>query len=286
MPEGGEVIGTRTRSCFGQGYAANPAEAVNLTLKLHFAVCHDICLPAKPHTEPGSSRNQPGPTRGPSPRPWRLCPPKRPMHRLRSGRVDRAAAASGGEPSLIVDLKGAAPGDPTDILVEGPPTAYFGAPQDAGATAEGAHRFRLPISVTGDVAALKGAPADAHHPCWRNAPCPDRDDPIGTARPIIINTRNVPWRSRSETAFRGDVRDTDGGRPAEGDEQGAVRRQEGCAVCGAGRLHAHLSSEAPAGLHRARERVQGQGRGHRGVRFVNDPSFWGLGRSRRARKAR
>lgn len=158
--EGGEVIGYENAVVFPVKVTpANPAEAVNLTLKLHFAVCHDICLPGEATLERRLEPQSAGPDAAAIAAAMALVPSEEASASIAVEGVSiEPPTASGGEPSLIVDLKGAALGDPTDILVEGPPTAYFGAPQDAGATAEGAHRFRLPISVTGDVAALKGAP--------------------------------------------------------------------------------------------------------------------------------
>ena len=74
----------------------------------------------------------------------------------------------------------------------------------------------------------------------------------------------------------------DQGRPAEDVHRPALQGQDGRAVLGAGRLHAHLRCQAPAGLRAACGRHQGQRRRHHrlhgGQRRVRDGR---LGQGRR-----
>jgi DsbC/DsbD-like thiol-disulfide interchange protein len=157
--EGGEVIGYEDGVVFPVKVTpANPAQPVDLTLKLHFAVCHDICLPAEATLERRLEPQSTGPDAAAIAAAVALVPSDSASSSIAVQNVSiEPPASSGGEPALVVDLKGDGLGGETDILVEGPPTAYFSAPQEGGSPAQGVHRYRLPISVTGDVAALKGA---------------------------------------------------------------------------------------------------------------------------------
>jgi DsbC/DsbD-like thiol-disulfide interchange protein len=152
--EGGDVIGYEMAVVFPVTVTAADANAaVDLKLTLHFAVCHDICLPAEASVERRLDPGSPGADRAAISAALATVPSDAPGDAVTVAGVTLDAAA--GQTALVVDLAGPAVSDATDILVEGPATAYFGPPA-AEPSATGGHRFRLPVSVTGDAAALVG----------------------------------------------------------------------------------------------------------------------------------
>ncbi len=141
----GETVGYETEVVFPVTVTATAASAVKLDLVLFFAVCKDICIPARAEvsTELGSMARDPEGT----------------------ARVERAKAAipteavvaskaeivtQEGKPALRLSLAQKV----DDIFVEAGGGAYFRAPQfsDGGAEAT------LVIDNVADAARLKGAP--------------------------------------------------------------------------------------------------------------------------------
>jgi DsbC/DsbD-like thiol-disulfide interchange protein len=150
---GGDVIGYETAVVFPVEVTPLDAAApVDLRLTLHFAVCHDICLPAVAAVDRRLDPASPGADRASIIAARTAVPSEAEADAVTVGAVTLETT---GEPALLIDLAGPAVTAETDILVEGPATAYFGPPQSAGISAAG-HRFRLPVSVTGDPAALAG----------------------------------------------------------------------------------------------------------------------------------
>ena len=152
---GGEVIGYQTAVVFPVEVTPLDAAApVDLRLTLHFAVCHDICLPAVATVDRRLDPASPGADRAAVVAARASVPSE-----AASGAVTVADVSldTSGAPALLIDLAGPAATAATDILVEGPATAYFGAPEAAEAKGT-TRRFRLPVSVTGDPAALVGKP--------------------------------------------------------------------------------------------------------------------------------
>ncbi|MFO1089139.1 MAG: protein-disulfide reductase DsbD family protein [Hyphomicrobiales bacterium] len=152
--QGGEVIGYTDTVVFPvRVTASDPAKPVALHLRLHYAVCHDICLPgdAELALPLGEGADKPAITAGLSTVP--VDDPNAPLS------VAKAALdSSGTSPALVLELAGTDVSPKADILVEGPAIAYFGAPVDGGPLTDGhGRRFTLPVSVTGDAAALRGA---------------------------------------------------------------------------------------------------------------------------------
>jgi len=152
--EGGDVIGYETAVVFPVEVIPGDAAApVDLKLTLHFAVCHDICLPAEASVETRLDPGSPGADRAAISAALATVPSEASGGAVTVAGVTLDTAA--GEPALVIDLAGPAVSAATDILVEGPATAYFGPPAPEAA-ASGGQRFRLPVSVTGDAAALVG----------------------------------------------------------------------------------------------------------------------------------
>jgi len=152
---GGDVIGYETAVVFPVEVTPLDAAApVDLKLTLHFAVCHDICLPAVATVDRRLDLASPGADRAAVVAARASVPSE-----AASGAVtvEGVSLDTSGAPALLIDLAGPAVTAATDILVEGPATAYFGPPQAAGAI-DGGQRFRLPVSVAGDPAALVGKP--------------------------------------------------------------------------------------------------------------------------------
>lgn len=152
---GGDVIGYETAVVFPVEVTPLDAAApVDLKLTLHFAVCHDICLPAVATVDRRLDPASPGADRAAVVAARASVPSE-----AASGAVtvEGVSLDTSGAPALLIDLAGPAVTAGTDILVDGPATAYFGPPEAAGASETG-QRFRLPVSVAGDPAALVGKP--------------------------------------------------------------------------------------------------------------------------------
>lgn len=149
----GETIGYAERVVFP--LAVRPATTgapVELVLDLHYAVCKDICVPARAQVsrvldEPGASDES---------RLIRRFADQVPTANaagldIGGVRVEEAEDA----PYLAVILAGRALGPSADIFVEGFDEAYFRAPRRMGSDRDGAV-FHLPIDGLSEVSALRG----------------------------------------------------------------------------------------------------------------------------------
>jgi DsbC/DsbD-like thiol-disulfide interchange protein len=141
--QGGEAIGYHDEVVFPVMVTPEDTRApVILKLNLAFAVCRDICIPARAQAildlerAPASSVVEM----------WQGRVPQ-----VRQGRPIRKAEVrmSGGKPVLALDVEGA----PRDIFIEGSTTAYFGKPREGDATGE----FLLPISNLANPKALENS---------------------------------------------------------------------------------------------------------------------------------
>lgn len=147
---GGEAIGYKERVVFPVVVTpADPEKPVDLTLTLHYAVCNDICIPARaelsrvlgggsaPAAETALVREA-----------ATLVPTEEGKGiEVRDARLE----GEGKESRLVVTLEGAQAEAGVDIFVEGFDDAYFRAP-----AAESEARFSLLIDGLKDRAALAG----------------------------------------------------------------------------------------------------------------------------------
>lgn len=143
----GESIGYRDQVVFP--VFAKPEKldaAVSLQLNMFFAVCKDVCIPAKARAETALNASAANPLLDE----WR----KRLPRLAAAGDPPFVSAARfetrENKPVLVVSLNGQA----QDIFVESETSAYFGKPQFDSATGEA----WLPIANLKDTAKLRGVP--------------------------------------------------------------------------------------------------------------------------------
>lgn len=147
---GGETVGYHDRVVFPllvkPGDAARP---VTLALDLFFAVCKDVCIPAKVQTSLSEATSDPAaagliaafaaqvPVAVEAASPWRI----------KRATIDDM----NGKPVLGLTFAGALPAAELDIFVEGGGLAYFRAPRRAGPS-----DFYLPVDGVKNREALRG----------------------------------------------------------------------------------------------------------------------------------
>lgn len=141
---GGETVGYENEVVFPVGVLTVKDTEVKLHLDLFFAVCKDICIPAKAEASIRLGPMVRDPQGTALVERWEKAVPVEGTP-VRSARVTDEA----GKPVLELTLAEAV----DDIFVEAPGGAYVGAPQFSadGLTA------RLPVANVKDAAALKGA---------------------------------------------------------------------------------------------------------------------------------
>lgn len=152
--EAGETIGYAGRVVFPlRVRPVDGARPVELALDLEYAVCKDICVPARAEVREVLADDGITPAgAGLIGRFEALVPtPKANGLALR----DVELTQSGDGPRLAVALSGAAVDESIDIFVEGFDAAYFRAPRLVGGEGE-AKLFELPVDGFSDGAALKG----------------------------------------------------------------------------------------------------------------------------------
>lgn len=144
---GGEAIGYKSAVVFP--VTVRPKDAsrpVELKLTLHYAVCMDICVPAK--AEVARRLDALSAKDAALVREAEALVPVRESPRLN---LINARVETSGDLSLIVTLEGEAASAAVDIFVEGFDDAYFRAPERRGAGV-----FALKIDGLSEAAALKG----------------------------------------------------------------------------------------------------------------------------------
>jgi DsbC/DsbD-like thiol-disulfide interchange protein len=155
----GETIGYAHRVVFPVTVRpADPSRPVELALQLDYAVCKDICIPARIDLsqvldrdlarEPGMSSVSAAVI---SQFENRVPGPETPGLALERASLDMEA----GGPRLVVELSGNAVDSSTDIFVEMFDDAYFRAAQPAGGSGDG-RVFQLPIDDLADPDLLRG----------------------------------------------------------------------------------------------------------------------------------
>lgn len=151
---GGETIGYKDRVVFPLTvHAKDPRSPIELRLKLHYAVCKDICIPAEADLSAEldgkvTSANEQaliGEFAKLVPSPDAAGP-----RIVRAEFIDKEGA-----PRLAVEMEGEALSADADIFVEGFDNAYFRAPKHTGGT-DGRSVFELPIDALRDASALRG----------------------------------------------------------------------------------------------------------------------------------
>jgi DsbC/DsbD-like thiol-disulfide interchange protein len=151
----GETIGYAHRVVFPLSVLPeNASEPVELALELDYAVCKDICIPARVELRrtlaQGSAMSSVEAAlvrqfEAQVPRPWAAGVALERVH------VEQAAGA----PVLAVELTGAAVDSSTEIFVEGLERAYFRAPRLVGRSGDTA-LFHLAIDDLADPDLLRG----------------------------------------------------------------------------------------------------------------------------------
>lgn len=151
---GGETIGYKHRVVFPvKVRPKSEKEPVELKLTLHYAVCKDICVPAKAEVARLIGQTSAPVRDAASIEQFEALVPKPEAEGLRLEGV--RLAEEDGKPALMVEVEGPAAEKTLDIFVEGPGSGYFRAPRrrkEAGGNAV----FALPIDGLKDANALKG----------------------------------------------------------------------------------------------------------------------------------
>lgn len=151
----GETIGYAQRVVFPVTVRPlNPAQPVELALQLHYAVCKDICVPARAELRqvlaPDSAMSSAGLAL------IRQFDARVPQSEATGVEIERASVEVGsGGYRLAVVLTGEAVDPSTEIFVENFDRAYFRAPRLSGRTGE-ASLFHLPIDDLADPDLLRG----------------------------------------------------------------------------------------------------------------------------------
>lgn len=150
---GGETIGYKHRVVFPvRVMPKSEGEPVDLRLTLHYAVCKDICVPAKAEIV-RSLTNLSAPARDTAAlEAFEAQVPRAEVDGLRLDGV--GLADDGGRPALLVRLSGATADETSDIFVEGFDRAYFLAPKPK--RADDAIVYEVPIEGLKDPSELKG----------------------------------------------------------------------------------------------------------------------------------
>jgi DsbC/DsbD-like thiol-disulfide interchange protein len=133
----------------------DPAKPVKLSLKIEYAVCHDVCVPAEGHAEllldgmPSSLDGALTAAQAQVPKPAKLGDPA-PLA-VRAVRRE----GSGDHPRVVVDVTGP---DPVDLFAEGPsPEWALPVPDPAAGAPAGLHRFAFVVDGVPPGAKVDGA---------------------------------------------------------------------------------------------------------------------------------
>lgn len=152
LDSGGEAIGYKERVVFPVAVTRKVAgEPVDLSLTLHYAVCNDICIPAKAELRRRLGETSPPAEEVQAVREAETLVPASvaPGLEVKSVRLEGEAAR------LVVVLQGEKAKGDVDILVEGFDQAYFRAPKVL--SEEGPHAaFGLAIDGLKEPSALRG----------------------------------------------------------------------------------------------------------------------------------
>ena len=152
--EAGETIGYAGRVVFPLTVRpVDAAQPVELSLDLQYAVCKDICIPARAEVREVLADGGISPAGAGLIGRFEALVPRPEAVGLAVTDVRLMQDEDG--PRLSVALSGAAVDEATDIFVEGFDAAYFRAPRPAGQKG-GAQLFELPIDGLTDAAAFKG----------------------------------------------------------------------------------------------------------------------------------
>jgi DsbC/DsbD-like thiol-disulfide interchange protein len=152
--DAGETIGYAGRVVFPLTVRpVDGAKPVELSLGLRYAVCKDICIPARAEVREVLADDGISPAGVSVIERFEALVPTPEASGLDITNVTLAETEDG--PRLSVALSGPAVDDATDIFVEGFDHAYFRAPRPAGVDGE-AKLFELPIDGLDDAAMLKG----------------------------------------------------------------------------------------------------------------------------------
>jgi DsbC/DsbD-like thiol-disulfide interchange protein len=145
----GETVGYLDRVIFPLRVTpTDPSSPVTLKLSMFFAVCKDVCIPAKAKAEAMLGSLSPDPSVMDDIRRFKALVPGKGQKP-----VERATVEAGEKkPVLVLHFAGGAAPPNADVFVEGGGSAYFRAPE-AGAKPD---ELRLTIDGLKDVAKLKG----------------------------------------------------------------------------------------------------------------------------------
>ncbi|QPC42127.1 hypothetical protein HW532_05070 [Kaustia mangrovi] len=161
----GENIGYKDRVVFPvEVMPADPAKPVRLDLTLDYAVCREVCVPARAELSADLGEGWTNPQARALVESYAETVPKPAgeVPGLEIGAVRAVTDASGGKGvALEIEIESDTPSVPADILVEGDGTVYFGVPRrlDSGAGESGsALRYLVPVDGATDAVALAGQP--------------------------------------------------------------------------------------------------------------------------------
>lgn len=145
----GETVGYVNRVVFPLRVTpADAASPVNLKLSLFFAVCKDVCIPAKSKVETVLGASSPEPSVMNDILRFMALVPETGQKPFERATVE----ASDGKPVLVLRFAGGVAPARADVFVEGGGPAYFRAPQPGTNPDE----VRLTIDGLKDIAKLKG----------------------------------------------------------------------------------------------------------------------------------
>jgi DsbC/DsbD-like thiol-disulfide interchange protein len=145
----GETVGYLDRVIFPLRITpADPAAPVTLKLSLFFAVCKDVCIPAKAKAEEVIGVATPDPAVVSNIRHFIARVPVKTQQPFERAAVE----LSGEKPVLVLRFAGGTAPTQADVFVEGGGSAYFRAPQAGSNPGE----LRLAIDGLKDAAKLKG----------------------------------------------------------------------------------------------------------------------------------
>lgn len=154
----GESIGYQTEVVFP--VVIKPADAEKTTsvhLKLHFAVCHDICAPLQADLSLDlPALSMPAEFAGLIERYQALVP--KPVDQVKGLEVaDARVETKGDHVDLVVDIRHSDPTPPSDVFIEGDPQYYFTTPRKDPDKAPDRTTFRAHIDGATDARSLSGS---------------------------------------------------------------------------------------------------------------------------------
>ncbi len=152
-PETGETIGYKERVVFPVIVEPrDPASPVILRLVMDYALCNEMCIPARAEVERALSPGSEG-ADAELVRHWLARVPGPPQENFRV--IDVRMRGAERRPQLLVTVRGDDLDERTEIFVEGPPLASFCHPRFVSSDGRKAVYY-LPVDGISDVSEMKG----------------------------------------------------------------------------------------------------------------------------------